>query len=47
MLYWQCDVYDNTASNCKKQNVVIEMIQENKRLTYRGVEKKKKRNKKN
>ena len=35
MLYWQCDVYDKTASNYKKQNDVIEIIQENKRFIKR------------
>ena len=34
-MYWLCDVYDNTASNYKKQNVVIEIIQENKRFIKR------------
>ena len=27
-MYWLCDVYDNTASNYKKQNDAIEIIQE-------------------
>ena len=40
-MYWLCDVYDKTASNYKKQNDVIEIIQENKRLRERRVEKKK------
>ena len=31
-MYWLCDVYDNTASNYKKQNDVIEIIQENERF---------------
>ena len=39
-MYWLCDVYDNTANNYKKQNDVIEIIQENKWLTERRVEKK-------
>ena len=30
-MYWLCDLHDNTASNYKKQNDVIEIIQENKR----------------
>ena len=34
-MYWLCDVYDNTASNYKKQNDVIEIIQENKRFIKR------------
>ena len=32
---WQCDVYDNTASNFKKQNDAIEIIQEKKRFIVR------------
>ena len=39
-MYWLCDVYDNTAGNYKKQNDVIEMIQENKRFIERSLEKK-------
>ena len=39
-MYWLCDVYDNTASNYKKQNDVIEIIQENKRFIGRRLEKK-------
>ena len=34
-MYWLCDVYNNTASNYKKQNDVIEIIQENKRFIER------------
>ena len=34
-MYWLCDVYDNTANNYKKQNDVIEIIQENKRFIER------------
>ena len=34
-MYLLCDVYENTASNYKKQNVVIEIIQENKRFIER------------
>ena len=34
-MYWLCDVYDNTASNYKKQNDVIERIQESKRFIER------------
>ena len=34
-MYWLCDVYDNTASNYKKQNDVIEIIQENERFIER------------
>ena len=34
-MYWLCDVYDNTASNYKRQNDVIEMIQENERFIER------------
>ena len=40
IMYWLCDVYDNTASNYKKQNDVIEIIQENKRFIERRLEKK-------
>ena len=31
IMYGLCDIYDNTASYYKKQNDVIEIIQENKR----------------
>ena len=34
-MYWLCHVYNNTASNYKKQNDVIEIIQENKRFIER------------
>ena len=34
-MFWLCDVYDNTANNYKKQNDVIEIIQENKRFIER------------
>ena len=34
-MYWLCDIYDNTANNYKKQNDVIEIIQENKRFIER------------
>ena len=34
-MYWLCDVYNTTASNYKKQNDVIEIIQENKRFIER------------
>ena len=34
-MYWLCDLYDNTASNYKKQNDVIEIIQENKQIVER------------
>ena len=34
-MYWLCDVYDNTANKYKKQNDVIEIIQENKRFIER------------
>ena len=34
-MYWLCDLHDNTASNYKKQNDVIEIIQENKRFIER------------
>ena len=34
-MYWLCDVYDNTASNKKKHNDIIEIIQENKRFIER------------
>ena len=34
-MYWLCDVYNNTASNYKKRNGVIEIIQENKRFIER------------
>ena len=39
-MYWLCDVYDNTASNYKKQNDAIEIVQENKRFIERRLEKK-------
>ena len=35
IMYWLCYVYDNTASNYKKQNDVIERIQENERFIER------------
>ena len=34
-MYWLCDLYDNTAGNYKKQNDVIEIIQENERFIER------------
>ena len=40
IMYWLCDVYDNTNGNYKKQNDVIETIQENKRFIERRFEKK-------
>ena len=39
-MYLLCDVYENTASNYKKQNGVIEIIQEYKQFIERRLEKK-------